>query len=166
MTNKDEFDDNLDPENDSAARRFPLSAEDAPKIERIVLLIRAHLARMSPAQIHVAAALLLALERLPSATPGVQATFGFTEPNVDGNYGWADIRIDEDEFQLGVGEHFYTPGVGGDTESRIVFGTQSDTPWREGDIDDWLEVASLIASAGEISCEDGSAHDELDWFAT
>jgi hypothetical protein len=162
VTSEEDLDD-LDPGNDELAGQFPLSAADAVKIEQIIALVRQQLARMSPAGLHVAAAVLLALERLPSTTPGVQATFGFSQPNVDGNYAWVDIRIDEEEFHLGVGEHFYTPDVGGDTESRVVFETQSGTRWREGDIDSWLEVASFIAPAGEVTFEDDSAHDELDW---
>jgi hypothetical protein len=161
-TNGSEFDDDLGPERGEARASFPLTAEDALKIKQIVALIRSSLAHMSPADIHVAAAVLLALERLPATTPGVQATFGFVQPNVDGNYSWADIRFDEEGFRLSVGEHFYTPDVGGDTESRIVFETQSGTQWREGDIGEWLEVASWIASMGRVSWEDDSAHDEID----
>jgi hypothetical protein len=94
----------------------------------------------------------------------VQTTFGFIQPSMDGNYAWADIRINEDSFSLSLGEHFYTPEVGGDTESRIVFETQSGTQWRAGDIGEWLEVASWIASTGRVTWDDYSAHDDIDWI--
>jgi hypothetical protein len=42
---------------------------------------------MSPDDLRSAASVLLALERLPATTPGVQVTFGFAQPNTDGNYG-------------------------------------------------------------------------------
>jgi hypothetical protein len=145
--------------------RFPLSITDKPKIERVIHLVRGHLPSMSPDDLRAAASVLLALERLPATTPGVQVTLGFAQPNTDGNYGWADIEISENEFRLGVGEHFYDPSVGGDTESRTVFETQAGGDWREGDIDDWLPVANVIASQGSVSSEDYSDHEAIEWRA-
>jgi hypothetical protein len=145
--------------------RFPLSIADKPKIERVIELVRDHLPSMSPGDLRAAASVLLALERLPAATPGVRVTFGFTQPNTDGNYGWVDIEISEDEFRLGVGEHFYDPSVGGDTETRTVFEAQAGGDWGEGDIDDWLPVANVIASEGRVSAEDYSEHDAIEWGA-
>jgi hypothetical protein len=164
VTNETHLEDDLDPEGEESAGQFPLLAEDVLQIEQVVALIRRYLAGMSPVDLHVAAAVLLALDRLPATTPGVQATFGFIQPSMDGNYAWADIRIDEDSFSLSLGEHFYTPEIGGDTESRIVFQTQSGAQWREGDIGEWLEVASWIASTGRVSWDDYSAHDDIDWL--
>jgi hypothetical protein len=164
VTNENYLKDDLGPEDEESAGRFPLLTEDVRKIEQIVDLIREHFAGMSPVDIHVAAAVLLALDRLPASTPGVQTTFGFIQPSMDGNYAWADIRINEDSFSLSLGEHFYTPEVGGDTESRIVFNTQSGTQRRAGDIGEWLEVASWIASTGRVSWDDYSAHDDIDWL--
>lgn len=87
-------------------------------------------------------------------------TFSFQQPNFDGNYGWADITVSEDNFSLGLGEHFYDPTVGGDTETRIVFETQAGGNWPEGDIDDWLPVANVISADGLFSAEENS-----DWGA-
>jgi hypothetical protein len=164
VTNNTYFTDNLDREGEESTRRFPLLTEHVRQIEQIVALVREHFGGMSPVDIHVAAAVLFALERLPAPTPGVQTTFGFIQPSMDGNYAWADITISEDSFSLSLGEHFYTPEVGGDTESRIVFETQSGTQWRAGDIGEWLEVASWIASTGRVTWDDYSAHDDIDWI--
>jgi hypothetical protein len=145
--------------------RFPLSITDKSKIETVIKLVRDQLPSMRPGDLRAAASVLLALERLPATTPGVRVTFGFTQPNTDGNYGWVDIEISEDEFRLGAGEHFYDPAVGGDTETRIVFEAQAGGDWSEGDIDDWLPVASVIASEGRVSAEDYSEHDAIEWGA-
>ena len=158
-------DDDVDDDDNDNEGRFPLSITDKPKIERVIHLVRSHLPSMSPDDLRAAASVLLALERLPATTPGVQITFGFAQPNTSGNFGWADIEISENEFRLGVGEHFYDPSVGGDTESRTVFETQAGGDWREGDIDDWLPVANVIASEGSVSSEDYSNHEAIEWRA-
>jgi hypothetical protein len=155
-------DDDLEDDHDNEGR-FPLSITDKPKIEKMIELVREHLPSMSPADLRAAASVLLALERLPATTPGVHVTFGFAQPNTDGNFGWADIEISEDEFRLGTGEHFHDPAVGGDTETRTVFEAQAGGDWRQGDIDDWLPVLSVIASEGNVSAEDYSDHDAIEW---
>jgi hypothetical protein len=73
------------------------------------------------------------------------------------------IKISENEFRLGVGEHLYDPTVGGDTETRIVFEADAGGEWTEGDIDDWLPVASTIASEGQATAEDYSDPESIDW---
>jgi hypothetical protein len=78
----------------------------------------------------------------------------------DGNYGWVDITISEHEFLLGIGD----PSVGGDTETRTSFEAQAGGSG-EGDIDEWLAVADVIAADGRVSAEDYSDHDAIDWTA-
>jgi hypothetical protein len=90
----------------------------------------------------------------------MQVTFSFQQRNIDGNFSWADITVSEDNFSLGLGEHFYDPTVGGDTETRIVFETQAGGNGPEGNIDDWLPVANVIATDGLVSAEENS-----DWEA-
>jgi hypothetical protein len=158
-----------------SAERFPLWVADKPQIGKVIELVRNRLSSMTPSNLRAAASVLLALERLPATTPGIQVIFGFTQPNIDGNYGWVDIKISETEFRLGVGEHFYDPpingegattSVGGETDTRIVFEAQAGNDWREGDIEDWLPVANVIAFDGLINAEDYSDHDAIEWQAT
>jgi hypothetical protein len=149
-----------DPSDRADAGRFPLSIDDITKVEEVINLVRDQLRNMRPAHLRAAASILLALERLPATTPGMQVTFSFQQPNFDGNYGWADITVSEDNFSLGLGEHFYDPTVGGDTETRIEFETQAGGNWPEGDIDDWLPVANVISADGLFSAEENS-----DWGA-
>jgi hypothetical protein len=106
---------------------------------------------------------LLALERLPATTPGVQVTFGFAQRNIDGNYGWADISISVDELSLGIGEHYFDPLVGGDTETRVAFEAVAGGNSVEGDIDDWLPLARVCAAEGNISVEDYSDYELIEW---
>jgi hypothetical protein len=107
-----------DPSDRADAGRFPLSIDDITKVEEVINLVRDQLRNMRPAHLRAAASILLALERLPATTPGMQVTCSFQQPNFDGNYGWADITVSEDNFSLGLGEHFYDPTVGGDTETH------------------------------------------------
>ena len=155
-------DDDLD--NSDNDGRFPLSITDKPKIERVIQVVRSHLPSMSPGDLRAAAIVLLALERLPAPTPGVRVTFGF-QPNTGGNFGRADIEISENAFRLRIGEHFYNQTVGGDTDSRTVFAAQVGADWCEGDIDDWLPVATVIASEGNVGAEDYSDHEAIEWRA-
>lgn len=106
----------------------------------------------------------LALERLPYATPGVDERLSFSTPNLDGSYAWADIQIFEKEFRLSLGEYFYTPGVGGDTESRTVFFAQAGSSWREGDINEWLSSAQHYGPPRADEGEDGSDYEVIDQF--
>lgn len=46
-----------------------------------------------------------------------------------------------------------------------MFETQAGGDWREGDIDDWLPVANVIASQGSVSSEDYSDHEAIEWGA-
>jgi hypothetical protein len=64
---------------------------------------------MTPDQIRASAFALFALEQLPGTTPGVDCRISFVQPNINGNFGWADIEISAREFRLTVGEHFYDP---------------------------------------------------------
>jgi hypothetical protein len=92
-----------DPSDRADAGRFPLSIDDITKVEEVINLVRDQLRNMRPAHLRAAASILLALERLPATTPGMQVTFSFQQPNFDGNYGWADITVSEDNFSLGLG---------------------------------------------------------------
>jgi hypothetical protein len=78
-----------------------------------------------------------------------------------GNHAWADISFSDEGFRLSTGEHYYDPDVGGDTESRTLFATQSGTNWREGNlqagVEEWLE----LADSGRFTVD----HDETDYDA-
>ena len=144
------------------AERFPLDEEDLAAIADVAELIQGRTSSMSPAELRGAATVLLALKRLPHATPGVQVSLEFSTPDADGNRAWADLEICAEEFRLDLGQHFYDPSVGGDTESRTVFETQSGTDWKEGEIHDWLLSAQAIAGFGHITLDDQSNHDAVD----
>jgi hypothetical protein len=150
-------------ESDHGSGRFPLSVEDIANVTMVIKLVRSQLPSMTPRQLRTAAVLLRALERLPEKTPGIYTTFGFVQRSDGGNYGWADISISEDEFRLGLGEHFYEPSVGGDTESRNAFEAIAGADWPDGDIDEWLSTAQVLSVGAEISIQDDSDYDAIDW---
>jgi hypothetical protein len=110
----------FDEGDDEGQERFPLSDEEREHVSQIIGLVRGNLSRPErpPPAIGIRA---LICTRTPSSGYRRRTVFGFRRPSIDRNWGWADIQIDSDEFRLGVGEHFYDPGVGGDTESRNIF---------------------------------------------
>jgi hypothetical protein len=122
---------------------------------------------MTPAQLRSAAALLLVLERLPFTSPGVNVSLAFNQPNTDGNYGWAKISINETELQLGIGEHFYDPRVGGDTESETLFEAHAGADASQGSIELWLPYAEARIADGSLLVEaDDSDRGLIDWSDT
>jgi hypothetical protein len=129
--------------------RFPLSAAELTQVREIIKLVRDHLRDMEPALVRSAACVLLALQRLPVPTTGIDLTFGFTQRNTDGNYGWADLMISDCEFEWRSGEHYYDPKIGGDTESRVVFEARVGSESSLGDFDDWLSTPILLPSTAK-----------------
>ena len=145
--------------------RFPLDERDRSSVDAIAHLIRTHTSSMCPRELRSAATVLLALERMPYATLGVDVSFSFLTPEREGNYGWVDIEINEEEFRLGFGEVFDSPAVGADWETRYIFETQTGSSWRQGSIEDWLEYAQVFADSGRLTVEDYSDYDAIDWFS-
>jgi hypothetical protein len=87
--------------------QFPLSESELRFIQNISHLIRSQLPRITPQNLRGAAILLLALERLPIITVGVVVEATFRQFDVTpGNFGWADLRLSDEELTLGIGEHF------------------------------------------------------------
>ena len=171
MADQDEYDDEeieddgIDPD-EIPDDQFVLMPEDKAGLEKVIALVRRHLPGMPPIHLRSAATLLLALERLPSTTPGASITFGFSTPNTDGNFGWADVQISEEELCLQIGEHFHSPGIGGDTETRSLLWMRAGSRSREGSSDawhEWLEYASSMASQGHATFDDESEVDEDTW---
>lgn len=158
MTHEDTDQDEV-----AGRKQFPTASDELIKVAKVIELVRKQLQYMEPSELRVAAALILALERFPATTPAIELTFGFAQRNAGGNYGWADISISETELRLGLGEHFYDPEIGGDTESRTVFETQVGWEWAEGDVSEWLRTAEMIASEGHVSVEDHSDHEAIKW---
>jgi hypothetical protein len=156
--------DDFEDDSESPVARFPLSRDEISQLRRLSKYLRNQLQRMTPKDLRGAAAVILALERLPATTPGVQITFSFIQPNIDGNYGWADISISETELILGVGEHFYDPSVGGDTESRHVFTALAGDDFSKGDINEWLPYVRVLAD-GNLTADDYSDDEAIDWAA-
>ena len=156
------YDDELGDE-DSGAQpdRFPFHEVELQVVASLCRLIRCRVSTMPPSSLRLAAALLLALERLPVPTPGVLMTFRLSQPNLDGNYSWVDGMIAEDTFELSLGTHFYDPGVGGDTESSTVFGSHVGSDHSVGDAEGWWEKAMFIANDAKLRFEE--LDDDIDW---
>lgn len=148
-----------------AERSFRLSSSDLAIFKRLASNLRNKLVKAEPSFIRSAAPAILALERLPRPTGGVQVRFGCKTPNQRGNYGWADISLSEDDIKGTVGKHFYDPEVGGDTESSVLFHRQVGGSSDYGSLEDWWEQAEGLSAVGYLSAEDDSDWDAIDWCA-
>lgn len=136
---------------------YPVDADVLDGFSQMIRLIKENLSDLDPHHLRAAAVTLLALERLPRTTPGVNVVFGFRTPMERGSWAWADISIGNDCISLGNGEHFDS----GDSESRTKF--QIYSGGYEGSVRDWVELASMIFPDGIPSIEDYSDHDNIDW---
>jgi len=81
--------------------QFRLSRDELATLKRFALELRSRLVNADVRFIRSAAPAILAIERLPKPTPGVRVTFGYRTPRIDGNYGWADIVLSEEERGFG-----------------------------------------------------------------
>ncbi|MCY4302343.1 MAG: hypothetical protein OXC68_11515 [Aestuariivita sp.] len=108
---------------ETASDMFPLDDDELSEIQTIITTIKnnAPFSSMTPRVLLSTSVLLLALNRMPKITPGIDLMLTCSTPNNDGNWGWVDLAITDSEFRLGLGEHFYDSAVGGDTESFTNF---------------------------------------------
>ena len=85
---------------DCQSERYPFDEEALSAIASIAKLIQSRTTSMPASDLRSAATVILALERLPHTTLGVDASFSFTQPNQDGNYGRAvkSVRTRSDYF--------------------------------------------------------------------
>ena len=142
---------------------YILSLEDLEVFRSITLLIRAKLLSEHPAFIRRAAVVLIALERLPKITPGVNITVGWQTKSVNGNYIWADISVSEEGIRAVIGGHSYDSDVGGDTQSETVF-VSTPNSYRRGNLEMWSERAQSVAEVGYLVLRDEWAgEDHIDW---
>lgn len=150
---------------DSEELGFPLGEVDMHPISCIASLFADQASSMSPRVMRAASALILALHRMPLATPGIDLRMGFRTADQDGNWSWVDVEISELEFRLSVGHHHYDPSIGGDTDSTVVFETYVGSDRTTGCVDDWLQWAYSIAEEGHPCLDnDDSDYNVLDEF--
>jgi hypothetical protein len=157
MSEEEDFEE---PDEDEADTKFPLSAKERKILRDFASKLRGSLAEAEPHFIRSAATGIFVIERLPKPTPGAQVELGYRTPNSGGNYGWADLVISEDEIRACLGEHFYDPGVGGDTETRVLFEAGLGEGARNGSLEYWHAQARELALHG-LYVEDES--EDIDW---
>lgn len=140
---------------------FDVDDEALEDAVRASEMIRAHLHELSPKHLSAAAVVLAALERLPLQCWGACASFGFRLPPENGCWAWAGIEVNDEGVSFGVGEHFYEPGVGGETESRVYF--SAGRYGSHGNIGEWINVAKPIFDEGIPQSEDFTDHEQIEW---
>jgi hypothetical protein len=85
---------------------------------------------------------------------GLQVRFGYQTPRCDGNYAWADILLSEHYIEGTVGEHFYDPDVGGDTESSVLFYREIGGSSDYGSMKEWLARFDDVSEYGQWTIEE------------
>src|SRR4051812_40355173 len=99
MSHRDEDDDDDNEDDAEFDATFQLSESDLALFKRLAAELRRLIGIAEPKTIRSAAAAILALERLPLPTPGVQVRVGYQTPNRNGNFGWVDIALSEIEIE-------------------------------------------------------------------
>lgn len=103
------------------------------------------------------------LEKLPSTDIG-PFSISFLNSEGDGS-SWVSIDVGDEGMEFSVGNHIYTPGVGGDTSSETIFRCW-EGGGSEGYLSDWLsQLNRLDCDIMKISVshefqEDGSEADQ------
>lgn len=143
MSEEDEAYDNDD---DPAPDRFPLSEKELELLVGFAAGLRRSLEQADPQFIRSAATAIFVIERLPKPTPGARVDVGYRTSNCGGTFGWTDLVISEEEIRASVGEHFYDPSVGGDTQTHVYFETGLGEGSWQGDLEAWFEQARELAS--------------------
>jgi hypothetical protein len=150
-----------DDEDDPAPDRFALSEKELKLLARFAADLRRSLEHGDPQFIRSAATAIFVIERLPKPTPGAQVDVGYRTSNSGGNYGWTDLVISEEEIRASVGEHFYDPGAGGDTQTHVYFEAGLGEGCRQGDLAAWFEQALELAALYAPYVDDES--EDIDW---
>ena len=70
---------------------FRLARWTCDPVSCIATLFTDQASSMSPRVMRAASALILALRRMPRATPGIDLRIGFRTANQDGNWSWVDV---------------------------------------------------------------------------
>lgn len=161
MTSNRETREDLDNDGTDTEVEFPMDDIDEAYLHEFATSLRERLPKLNPGEMLTISILILALERLPRVTPGVNISLdlGFYDP--ENGSSWVDLEISEDELRAGSGVHIYTPGVGGDTESRTDFESYSGGTWYDGDTYSWVEQASAYVAEGKISLVNNSDYDAV-----
>lgn len=136
----DEFEES---DNDAESSLYPLDEYELGLMNEVSEIIRRviqeHIPYMSAQMSFDISCLLQVFEQMPQRVPGMHLSFTFLTPGFsEGNYGWADVSVLGDSFNLGWGQHVYDDQVGGDTESETVFSTTAGTDGKEGNLERWV----------------------------
>jgi hypothetical protein len=148
---------------------FAFFMEDHDIVERLIAAVRLLLHRktLTPIQAHRVAIVLLALERLPLSTKGVEISLSFSH-RINDELSYQALYIGETVFELQTGGSVYSPGVGGDNYADNVFVVELGNRRNKVDlltIDGWLEGFSSEArdEGTEIEFEWLGDESQIDW---
>ncbi|MCY4611215.1 MAG: hypothetical protein OXC38_05900 [Gammaproteobacteria bacterium] len=149
----DEFEES---DNDAEPSLYPLDEYElglmSEASEIIRRIIQEHIPYMSAQMSFDISCLLQVFEQMPQRIPGMYLSFTFLTPGFsEGNYGWADVGVFGDSFNLGWGRHVYDDQVGGDTESETIFSTTAGTDGKKGNLEEWIRFFREL-NVERLSC--------------
>lgn len=165
----DDTDEPEEPEVDST--RFPLLDDEHFLIAELNKRLRSllQLPYVSGNTIRQIGTVLFALERMPRATPGIAVAFSLVYRFNHESTG-CDLFISESEFRLETGGNAYSPEVGSDSYSNIVFEMET-SGFRRGSADSfevigWLNQFDEVLNLGvRIEIDYLGDDDDVDWSA-
>lgn len=162
----DDFEDDEGDGEEDSLELFPFFSHEKSYVDQIIRLVKQTLcyAEYDAQEIRSVARLLLALQRLPLPTPGIDVVF-----DVGIRYGeelvYYSLAVTQSHIELKQGGVAYSPQVGSDSYSSVVFEIA-----RDGDrgpeyaLEEWIDGSqNLVSEQGEVSIEDFSS-DRCDEF--
>jgi len=148
---------------------FAFQMEDRDLVEQLIAAVRLlfHRKRLIPAHAHRVAVVLLALDRLPLPTEGVDISLSLSR-RVSEELSYQTLHISEDSFRLDAGGSVYSPEVGSDSYGDDLFevevgGGRTDPDWMA--IADWLDQFRGRAEdeESELDFEWNGDESQIDW---
>jgi hypothetical protein len=147
--------------NPGASDLFAFHRQDKAVIDEIVLGLRELAAQphLAPSRLRYLSFALLALQRFPRTTPGVELDVTLTYRFGD-EMTYLGFYVGNSSFRLQTGGSVYTPGVGGDNFCDTVFEV-GPSGFRQSD--GWMALSGWIASFRE-HCRDREWNLGFDWI--
>jgi hypothetical protein len=146
---------------------FPLlERSERALVEKMAKVVRRCLRRqdLRPEQIHHLAILLLGLERLPIATPGMQVSLTLSY-RTENEMTYVGITLDDSSFSLSSGGSVYDPSVGSDSYGDDVLLVEVGG-YRDVNLPacvDWLMSLEARLEDANVEIDFEGDESDLDW---
>jgi hypothetical protein len=156
------------PNRDAGSPFFPILPEDQDILDDCISRLRRLLSdpTLSAKDIRSVAAVIMALERMPTALNGINIDLSIVQKSND-ETSFYQIVINDELFSLSSGGSKYDPAVGSDSYSSTAFEVETwgyNTPRQDDRIGAWMEGFQLLINLGaKVSILDVSKYRIVEW---